>query len=86
MCCIGDGDAAVDGVAGACYGDEEGLIGEERGGRGGDVARLRYRGAAHGEEIADGGEIKEVRWHGSVEDVGFAGGLVGCAVVAYGAW
>lgn len=76
---IGDGDTAVHGVAGAFDGDEEELIGEERGGGRGDVARLRNLGAADGEEVADGCEVEKFRRRGPEEGVGVArvGRLVG---------
>lgn len=86
---IGDDDAAVHGVAGAFDGDEEELIGEERGGGRGDVARLGYLRAADGEEVSDGGEVEKFRRSRPEEGVGVAwvGRLVGGgggAVVADG--
>jgi len=59
-------------VAGAAQGDEEGLVLDQGGGHGGDVARRGYHEAAHLEEIAHGGQVQEVGGRGAVEGVGGA--------------
>lgn len=71
---VGEGpEGGIHGVAGAAQGDEEGLVLDQGGGLGGDVARRGYREAAHLEEVADGGQVQEVGSGGAVEGVGGAG-------------
>lgn len=71
---VGEGpEGGIHGVAGAGQRDEEGLVFDQGGGHGGDVARRGYHLAAHLEEVAHGGQVQEVGGGGTVEGVGGAG-------------
>jgi len=71
---VGEGTkGGIHRIAGAAQGDEEGLVFDQGGGHGGDVARRGDHLAAHLEEVAHGGQVQEVGGGGAVEGVGGAG-------------